>query len=253
LVHLYGKCVSDVAVSQILEFSLIVVQLSSAFFIALYYLPIWFQAIKGASAVHSGIMNLPLLLGVVFMAMIAGFAITRIGYYTPFIIMSTVVASLGMGLLSTLKPNSEHSMWIGYECLFGLGIGAGLMQSVMIAQTVLDIDDTPTGTAALIFFQTFGGAIMISVAQNVFQNRLVANLEAVFPGLDPSMLLGSTGATNLQDVVPPEYLPRVLVAFSKALSSTFYVGAATASLSIFGSLGIEWKSVKRPSDHVVAV
>jgi hypothetical protein len=228
-------------------------QLSSAFFIALYYLPIWFQAIKGASAVHSGIMNLPLLLGVVFMAMIAGFAITLIGYYTPFIIMSTVVASLGMGLLSTLKPDSEHSMWIGYESLSGLGIGAGLMQSVMIAQTVLDIDDTPTGTAALIFFQTLGGAIMISVAQNVFQNRLVANLEAVFPGLDPSMLLGSTGATNLQDVVPPEYLPRVLVAFNKALSSTFYVGAAMASLSIFGSLGIEWKSVRGPNDHVVAV
>jgi hypothetical protein len=198
-------------------------------------------------------MNLPLLLGVVFMAMIAGFAITLIGYYTPFIIMSTVVASLGMGLLSTLKPDSRHSMWIGYECLFGLGIGAGLMQSVMIAQTVLDIDDTPTGTAALIFFQTLGGAIMISVAQNVFQNRLVANLEAVFPGLDPLRLLGSTGATNLQDVVPPEYLPRVLVAFNKALSSTFYVGAAMASLSIFGSLVVEWKSVRGPSDHVVAV
>jgi hypothetical protein len=228
-------------------------QLSSAFFIALYYLPIWFQAIKGASAVHSGIMNLPLLLGVVIMAMLAGFAITLMGYYTPFILMSTVVASLGMGLLSTLKPNSDHQMWIGYECLFGLGIGAGLMQTVLIAQTVLDIDDTPTGTAALIFFQTLGGAIMISVAQNVFQNRHLVNLEAVFPGLDPAALLGDTGATNLKNVVPPEYLPEVLVAFNKALASMFYVGAAMASLSVFGSIGIEWKSVKGQTDHVVAV
>jgi hypothetical protein len=186
------------------------------------------------------------------MAMIAGFAITLIGYYTPFIIMSTVVAALGMGLLSTLKPDSGHTVWIGYECLFGLGIGAGLMQSVMIAQTVLDIDDTPTGTAALIFFQTFGGAVMISVAQNVFQNRLVADIKAVFPGLDPATLLGNTGATNLQKVVPPEYLPEVLIAFNKALSSTFYVGAAMAGMSIFGSLGIEWKSVK-PQTAVVAV
>jgi hypothetical protein len=198
-------------------------------------------------------MNLPLLLGVVIMAMIAGFAITLMGYYTPFILMSTVVASLGMGLLSTLKPDSGHSMWIGYECLFGLGIGAGLMQTVLIAQTVLDIDDTPTGTAALIFFQTLGGAIMLSVAQNVFQNRLLANIEAIFPGLNPSMLLGNTGATNLQNVVPAEYLPEVLAAFNKALSSVFYVGAAMASLSVFGSVGIEWKSVKGQSDHVVAV
>jgi hypothetical protein len=224
-------------------------QLSSAFFIALYYLPIWFQAIKGASAVHSGIMNLPLLLGVVIMAMVAGFLITLTGYYTPFIIMSTVVASLGMGLLSTLRPDSGHSMWIGYEALFGLGIGAGLMQTVLIAQTVLEIDDTPTGTAALIFFQTLGGAIMISVAQNVFQNRLLANMTAVFPGLNPFLVLGK-GATNLQDVIPPQYLPRVLVAYNKALSETFYVGAGMASLSIFGSLGIEWKSVKGQVDQI---
>jgi hypothetical protein len=32
----------------------------------------------------------------------------------------------------------------------------------MIAQTVLTIDDSPTGTAALIFFQTLGGAVMVS-------------------------------------------------------------------------------------------
>jgi hypothetical protein len=158
-----------------------------------------------------------------------------------------------MGLLSTLKPESAQPLWIGYECLFGLGIGAGLMQTVLIAQTVLDIDDTPTGTAALILFQTLGGAIMISVAQNVFQNRLIANLKAVFPGLDPSSLLGNTGATNLQDVVPPEYVTQVLIAYNKALSSTFYVGAAMASLSVFGSLGIEWKSVKGQNDHMVAV
>ncbi|KAH8652595.1 major facilitator superfamily domain-containing protein [Tricladium varicosporioides] len=217
--------------------------LSSSFFIGLYYLPIWFQAIKGASAIHSGIMNLPLLLGVVAMALISGVLITLIGYYTPFMIMSTVVASLGMGLLSTLQPDSPSSKWIGFQALFGLGIGAGLMQMVLIAQTVLATDDIPTGTAALIFFQTLGGAVMLSVAQNVFQNRLLANLREVFPGLDSLVVLGN-GATNLQDLVPPVYLQQVLEAFNKAIMQTFYVGVAIVSLSIFGSMGIEWKSIK---------
>jgi hypothetical protein len=45
--------------------------------------------------------------------------------------------------------------------LFGLGIGAGLMQAVLVAQTVLSDDDIATGTATLIFFQTMGGAIMV--------------------------------------------------------------------------------------------
>jgi hypothetical protein len=49
----------------------------------------------------------------------------------------------------------------------------------------------------------------------------------------------------LRNVVPPEYLPAVLVAFNKALSQTYYVGVAGASLSIFGSVGLEWRSVKK--------
>jgi hypothetical protein len=117
--------------------------------------------------VHSGIMSLPMLLGVVFMAMISGGLITLIGYYVPFMIMSTIVAAIGMGLISTLKTDSNHSTWIGFEALFGLGIGAGLMQAVLIAQTVLTIDDSPTGTAALIFFQTLGAAIMVSVSSKL--------------------------------------------------------------------------------------
>lgn len=107
-------------------------------------------------------MNLAMLLGVVSMAMISGVLITLIGYYVPFMIGSTVVASIAIGLLSTLKTNSDSRTWLGFEALFGLGIGAGLMQCVLIAQTVLPLDDTPTGTALLIFFQTLGGAVMVS-------------------------------------------------------------------------------------------
>jgi hypothetical protein len=87
--------------------------------------------------------------------------------------------------------------------------------------------------------------LKISVAQNVFQNRLLSNLETAFPGLDlsPATVLG-TVATNLRGVVPPQYMPPVIAAYNKALQQTFYVGVATASLSIFGSLGLEWRSVK---------
>lgn len=86
----------------------------------------------------------------------------------------------------------------------------------------------------------------VSVAQNVFQNRLLANLNSGFPGLNlsPAAVLG-TGATNLRGVVPSEYLMPVLAAFNKAISQTFYVGVAGASLSAFGAAGLEWRSVKK--------
>lgn len=76
-------------------------------------LPIWFQAIKGASAVKSGIMNLPMILGLVLVSIVAGGAVSAVGYYTPFIYASVVLMSIGAGLLTTFKPNTGHAKWIG--------------------------------------------------------------------------------------------------------------------------------------------
>ena len=62
-------------------------------YIIIYFLPIWFQAIKGASATKSGIMNLPMILGLVIISMMAGGLVTAIGYYTPFMIVSLHLVS----------------------------------------------------------------------------------------------------------------------------------------------------------------
>ena len=52
-----------------------------AFFLLLvYFLPIWFQAVKGASAVKSGIMNIPMILTLVLVSIIAGIGVTVLGY-----------------------------------------------------------------------------------------------------------------------------------------------------------------------------
>lgn len=54
--------------------------LGSAFLLILYYLPIWFQAVKGSSAVHSGIMNLPMVLSQVLLSIVGGIGVTMLGY-----------------------------------------------------------------------------------------------------------------------------------------------------------------------------
>lgn len=77
------------------------------------------QAIKGVSAVKSGIDNLPMILGVVIAMIGSGGATTAIGYYTPFMILSTVLMSVGGGLLTTLKVNTGHAKWIGYQAILG--------------------------------------------------------------------------------------------------------------------------------------
>ncbi|KAJ6473219.1 major facilitator superfamily domain-containing protein [Mycena sanguinolenta] len=215
----------------------------SSFFILVYFLPIWFQAIKGVSAMQSGIDNLPMILSLVISSLIAGVVITAIGYYTPFMILSSLMMGVGAGLISTFAVNTGHAHWMGYQILFGLGAGFGMQQPIMAAQTVLSLEDIPTGTSLIMFGQTLGGSLFVSVAQNVFTNKLKDGLASHVPSLNPAIVL-SAGATSLRNAVDAQYLPAVISAYNDALVSAFYVSVAMACLSLGGALAIEWKSVK---------
>ncbi|KAI9893631.1 MAG: hypothetical protein M1814_006427 [Vezdaea aestivalis] len=215
--------------------------IGASFLLMIFYLPIWFQAVKGTTAVKSGINNLPMILGLVILSIIAGGLVTTFGYYTPYMYAASIIGAVGCGLLSTLQVDSGSDKWIGYQALYGMGLGIGLQQALIAAQTVLPIEDVPTGTAVVIFSQTLGGALFVSVGQNVFQNRLAAGFSQI---ADLDLNLVTAGATTIRDLVPKNLLPQVLQAYNRALTQTFYAATAMAAISIFGSVAMEWVSVK---------
>ncbi len=208
-----------------------------------YFLPIWFQAIKHASAVKSGIMSLPFVLGLVIMGISAGILTKKIGYYTPWMILSSILTPIGSGLITTFTPHTGHSAWIGYQALFGLGVGLGMQQPSVAAQTVLSRKDVSIGASLMMFSQTLGGAIFISVGNNIFDTRFAQNLGKI-PGIDVGSV-ATTGATDLKSTVAASLLPQVLVAYNDALRATFYLATALTCCTIFGSMAMEWKSVKK--------
>ncbi|GAM88797.1 hypothetical protein ANO11243_068310 [Dothideomycetidae sp. 11243] len=217
--------------------------LGGSFFVFIYYLPIWFQAIKGASATKSGVMSIPLVLSLVVASLISGGAVQAEGHYTPWLLVSSVLTSVGSGLLTTFHTDTGHAMWIGYQVIYGVGVGCGLQLTLIAVQAVLRKKDVATGTAIIIFAQTLGGSIMVSVAQNVETNELLKGLLRSVPDLDPKIVL-NTGATQLRNIVPVQYVSQVLEVYNGALTKTFYVGVATACLSMLGAVLVEWKSVK---------
>jgi hypothetical protein len=220
-----------------------VAMLGAAFFVLVYYLPIWFQAIKGASATKSGIMNLPAILGLVVVSILGGGLVTWIGYYTPFMLLSSVLMTVGAGLLTTFEVDTNSAKWIGYQFIFGAGVGFGMQQPLIAVQTTLAKDDIAIGTAIIMFSQTLGGALFISVGQNVFTNQLIKNLATVVPDLDSS-IVRNTGATELKSVIEEKFWSGVLVAYNQTLTQVFYVSVATAAMSIIGAAFVQWKSMK---------
>jgi len=184
-----------------------------------------------------------MILGLVIVSVVAGGAVSAVGYYTPFMYAAVILMSIGAGLLTTFKPNTGHAKWIGYQFLFGAGVGAGMQQTLIAAQASLPLSDVPVGTAIMMFAQTLGGALMVSVGQNVFTNQLYKNLVKAVPDLDPAVVIAA-GATKLKDQVPTKYLTQVLLAYNDALTQTWYVALALAVLAGFGAAAIQWISVK---------
>ncbi|KAF3216770.1 hypothetical protein TWF106_008171 [Orbilia oligospora] len=126
----------------------------SAFFTYMYYLPIYFQSVKGSSATKSGIQIIPFLLSCILTSMVSGGLITAVGYYTPFLIGGMLLFAIGAGLITTfnIDTHSSPAYWIGYQTLTGFGLGVGFQVPILAVQTVLEIDDVPIGTAVIIFF-----------------------------------------------------------------------------------------------------
>jgi hypothetical protein len=151
--------------------------------------------------------------------------------------------SIGTGLLSTLQVNSGHAEWIGYQVIFGAGVGLGLQAAFTAAQTALALADVPIGTAIVMFSENLGAAIMVSVAENVFTNQLTKNLEQYVPSIDPQIVING-GATQLRNEAPPEYYDAVLSAYNLSLMQTFYVGVALSCCGVLGAVWVQWLSVK---------
>ncbi|KAK2024182.1 major facilitator superfamily transporter [Colletotrichum zoysiae] len=218
-------------------------RLASTMLLLIYYLPIWFQAIQGKSAVDSGIATLPLVISLVIASTLSGQLVGRLGYYTPFTMLSSVLMPLGAGLLSTFKVNTGSGSWIGFQIILGFGIGLGLQHGPIAVQTVLQRKHVPMAVSLVFFCQQLGGAIFVSVGQNVLNSKLIEGLTDAIKDLDPQTIV-NTGATALRDVLPAADLPIVLVKYNEAIRWVFIVGAVTASLSALGSFTLEWKSVK---------
>lgn len=204
-------------------------------------LPIWFQSIKNVSATHSGLMVLPTELGMVVFALLSGTLVTITGYYTPFIIMSPILFSIGAGLLSTLKPTSGTGYWFGYQVIMASGAGLGIQNAFMVAQVTVAPGDNVMAVTMVSFVQLLCGAIMLAAAEGVFHTHLTKEL-SVLGKLAKEII--ANGASVPWDKVPEDMVNVVLWGYNKAVMQTFYIGVGLGAAGILGAVVLDWKSVK---------
>ncbi|KAK1141851.1 hypothetical protein N8T08_008364 [Aspergillus melleus] len=214
-----------------------------AFLVMIYYLPIWFQSIKNVSATHSGLMILPTELGMVVFSLIGGTLVTLIGYYTPFIILSPILFSIGAGLLSTLKPISGTASWLGYQVIMAAGAGLGTQNAFMVAQVAVKSQDSVIAITMVSFVQLLSGAVMLAVSETVFHTHLSSELSVLGGRLSSEIVM--QGASVPWEKVPDEMVDVVLWGYNRAIMKTFYIAVALGAIGFLGAVVLDWKSVKK--------
>jgi MFS family permease len=220
----------------------------AGFFALIFYLAIYFQAVKGSSATHAGIQLLPLLIATVLSSIATGGLISAVGVYKPIIMFCMVLFAIGSGLITTFNLTTPLPHWFGYQVLAGLGIGCGFQSGILVVQTVLPLKDVPVATACVSFFQTLGGALFISVAQTLFQNGVLSGIEKNAPSLPAQAFLHS-GATQIRGLLASlhqeDKLEAVLQAYVDGLTHCYWITCACAIASFCVACGLEWRSVKK--------
>lgn len=217
--------------------------ISGGMFVIITYLPVWFQAVKSATALRSGVMTAPLIIAFIIMPILSGAFTQGLGYYNPAMILGATLSAIGSGLLGTLTITSPSSKWIGYQVVYGLGAGAGVPPPILVVQTVLTPDTIPMGVSLVNLTQMLWSSIMVAIAQTVFINNLEKGILMALPGFD-AKALSKSFATQLDTIYSTEQLRAVLPAYSRAVTRTFFITTALSSAALLLMCGLQWKSTK---------
>ncbi|RFU27131.1 hypothetical protein B7463_g9203, partial [Scytalidium lignicola] len=211
--------------------------------LALYYLPIYFQAIDGASAQASGVHNLPLIIAMTITTIASGRLISAFGHYVPILVSGGVVTTIGMGMIYTLQIGSKSSRWIGYQVLAGLGVGFAFQVPQIVAQSICELPEVSHYTAISLFFQMMGGTFFVSAADSIFSNKLVKHLKVNIPEIDPKIVIG-LGATQFRNSLPAEAIPGVVLSYMQSLHTVFILATTLAGVATLVSLIARWEKIK---------
>ncbi|MCJ1390773.1 hypothetical protein MMC18_003634 [Xylographa bjoerkii] len=218
-----------------------------------------FQVILGVSPTTSGLYYLASVLGDIVASVLAGILVTRLGYYVPFLLVGTALVSIAAGLYTTFEVDTPRAHWIGYQVLSGVGIGfilqmvrnladfpnysADILWPLIAVQAALPLPKVATATSIIVFFQFLGGAVLLAIAQNIFNTHLRSELLLRAPTLDPETVI-KAGAGAVREIVSGSQLGPVLEAYDIAITDTFYVPAAGGAAAFVAACGLEWISVK---------
>jgi len=203
------------------------------------FLSQYMQLARGKTPTESGLLTIPMVVGVFVSSTLSGQIISRTGRYKRFMIAGAILLTGGLALMGTIHYDTSFTLVALYMVILGTGVGMLMQNLVLAVQNTLDVREIGSGTSTVAFFRTLGGAIGVSALGAVLSNRvgdlIVQGLKGL--GIDASAL-GAGGTSAIPDLASLPEPVRVVVerAFGDAIADLFLVAAPVAVVSLIAVL-----------------
>ncbi len=223
-------------------------------------LPLMLQLVNGATPTESGLMMLPMVLGMMLATMVAGQITRKTGQYKIFLRTGTFM--LLVGYLYMLTYNADMPFWqmsIGM-LVIGMGLGQLMQTLTLVAQQSVQASDIGVATSSATFFRQMGGTLGVAVFISILFNSLGDTIGRAFKdkqiladitaaAQDPAVLadpnnvaflksLAEGGGSSLGDQLKTD--SSFLNTIDPRLARPFEVGFAESAVQVFvwGSVAV---------------
>ena len=198
------------------------------------YLPTYLQMVYGYSATASGLLLVPITIGMLVSSILSGILVSRTDRYKIYPVLGPLVAagaSFWLSRLSTTSPVWEIS---AATFFMGAGIGMFFQLLVTVVQNAIEARHLGTATSGNNFFREVGVSLGASLIGAAFSSGLTSNLTDRIGELarsaDPAVL-ASLGQFREADT--SSLTPALVNQLPAALHDTVANSYADALLPIF--------------------
>ena len=195
-------------------------------FAAIGFVPTFLQMSSGTSAAESGLLMLPMMVGLMGTAIASGILITKTGRYKLFPIVGTLLTGAAMIAMTSLSAATPIWLICVYLFFFGAGLGLIMQVVVLVVQNAVPADEIGTATSSNNYFREVGAALGTAVFGALFTSRLTENLTAVFAGAGASASDAADATATIDPAtlaqLPDAVREGVVTAYADALAPVFW-------------------------------
>ena len=161
--------------------SLLSVLVGAGMFGGMLMIPQYLQIVKGASPTKSGLLMLPLMLGMMSASIATGQLIARTGRYKIFPMIGTALMTIAMVLFQLeVQWNTPLLETMVYMLLLGIGLGFTMQTLTLAVQNAVPAQDMGVATASATFFRQLGATAGTAIFLSVLFSNVGGKIQSAF-------------------------------------------------------------------------